>query len=174
MARRLQSSLVAIGLLAPLVALTGWVVRGAVGPGTPRTAPAPPAPPAALLPGLPPHTADLAEGQLEERVDGAADALRAEGCRRLVYWRFDTPPADAEVLVFRAPEGARRVLDREAGPDRTSGPGDEAQVSEQAVYFREGAVLVRLFLDPGAPAEPGALLRRAEELHRALREAGAL
>ena len=103
-------------------------------------------------------------------MDGAADALRADGCRRLVHWRFERPPADAEALVFRSADGARAVLAREAGPGRTPGPGDEAQVSAQAVYFRRGPVLVRVFLDPGASPPPGELLARAGEIDRALRE----
>jgi len=105
-------------------------------------------------------------------VDGAADALRADGCRRLVYWRFARPPADAEALVFRTVDGARAVLEREAGPGRTPGPGDEAQVSAQAVYFRRGSVLVRVFLDPGASPPPGGLLALAGEIDRALQEGG--
>ena len=120
--------------------------------------------------GLPEQRADLPSERLEERVDGAADALRADGCRRLVAWRFERPPADAEALVFRSADGARAVLEREAGPGRTPGPGDEARVSEQAVYFRRGPVLVRVFLDPGASPPPGELLARAGEIDRALRE----
>ena len=102
----------------------------------------------------------------------AADALRADGCRRLVLWRFEKPPADAEALFFAAAEGARAVLGREAGAERTPGPGDEAQVKDQAVYFRRGTVLVRLFLDPGATPPPGELVARAVEIDRAL-QAGA-
>ena len=105
-------------------------------------------------------------------MDGAADALRADGCRRLVHWRFERPPADAEALVFRTVDGARAVLAREAGPERTPGPGDEAQVSVDAVYFRRGGVLVRVFLDPGASPPPGELLARAAEIDRALQEGG--
>jgi len=69
-------------------------------------------------------------------------------------------------------EGARAVLEREAGPERAPGPGDEAQVSDQAVYFRRGTVLVRVFLDPGATPPPGELVARAAEIDRALREGG--
>jgi len=105
-------------------------------------------------------------------VDGAAEALRASGCRRLVAWRFEKPPADAEALFFATAEGARAVLDSEAGPGRTPGPGDEAQVSEQAVYFRRGSALVRVFLDPGATAAGGELAARAQEIDRAIRERG--
>jgi len=110
--------------------------------------------------------------RLEEHVNGAADALRASGCRRLVAWRFEKPPADAEALFFGTAEGARAVLEREAGSERTPGPGDEAQVSEQAVYFRRGAALVRVFLDPGATAAEGDLVARAQEIDRAIQERG--
>jgi hypothetical protein len=161
----------ALALLAPLLALTTWVVKGAVN-GEVRQPP--PAHTEGARPGLPTPRADLARDQLEQQVDGAADQLRADGCRRLVVWRFDQPPADAEALVFTAVEGARAVLDREAGKDRTPGPGDEAQVSEQAIYFRRGAVLVRLFLDPGVAATPGLLVRRAEQIDRALQSGGGL
>jgi hypothetical protein len=125
-----------------------------------------------VWPGLPQHRADLPADRLEEQVDGAADALRADGCRRLVAWRFERPPADAEALFFGTVEGARAVLGREAGKDRTPGPGDEALVSPQAVYFRRGTVLVRVFLDPGASPSPGDLLGRAREVDRALQKRG--
>ena len=161
----------ALALATPLVAITGWVIHGAVDPSAPQPAPQGPA---GVWPGLPQHRADLPADRLEERVNGAADALRADGCRRLVHWRFEAPPADAEALVFRSVEGARAVLDREAGPDRTPGPGDEAQVSPQSVYFRRGAVLVRVFLDPGASPPPDALAARAREIDRALQQGGDL
>jgi hypothetical protein len=169
MARRLRTWLLALVLAAPLAAITAWVIRGATGP--------PARPPASgeragAWPGLPRSLADLPSDRLEERVDGAADALRADGCRRLVHWRFERPPADAEALVFRTADGARAVLAREAGPGRTPGPGDEAQVSDQAVYFRRGTVLVRVFLDPGTAAPPGELVARAVEIDRAV-QAGA-
>ena len=167
MARRLRTWLLALALAAPLVAITAWVIRGATDPST-----RPPAPGdlGGGGPGLPEPVADLPSERLEQRVNGAADALRAGGCRRLVAWRFERPPADAEALVFRSADGARGVLAREAGPGRTPGPGDEAQVSEQAVYFRRGPVLVRVFLDPGASPSPGELLARAAQIDRALRE----
>jgi hypothetical protein len=171
MRRRLPSWLLALALAVPLVALTGWVIYGATHPVAGGSAAGSPA---GVLPGLPAPQADLPPDRLEDRVDGAADALRADGCRRLLHWRFEAPPADAEVLVFRTAEGARTVLAREAGPQRTPGPGDEAQTSAQAVYFRRGPVLVRLFLDPGADAPAGGLLRRAEEIDRALSSGGRL
>jgi len=167
--RRPAAWLVAAALAAPLVALTAWVIHGAVDPRTPQPRPDGPA---GVWPGLPQHRADLPAERLEEHVDGAADALRASGCRRLVAWRFERPPADAEALFFDKVEGARAVLEREAGSDRTPGPGDEAQVSAQAVYFRRGNALVRVFLDPGASASEGGLVARAQEIDRALQARG--
>jgi hypothetical protein len=177
MTRRLPSSLVAVLLSIPLVGLTAWVVWGALTPPheTPTGAPLPqphPGGPAGVWPGLPQHRVDLPAERLEEQVDGAADALRASGCRRLIAWRFERPPADAEALFFASADGARAVLESEAGSARTPGPGDEAQVSEQAVYFRRGAALVRVFLDPGATDRGGELVARAEEIDRAIRERG--
>lgn len=169
MARRLPSWLLALALATPLVGLTVWVIHGASHPSGFVAAKAATA---GALPGLPPPRADLPADRLEERVDGAADGLRAGGCRRLVAWRFERPPADAEALFFGTVEGARAVLEREAGAERTPGPGDEAQVTPQAVYFRRGAVLVRVFLDPGAPPPPGALAARARDIDRALQEGG--
>jgi len=169
MARQPTTWLVALALATPLVAITAWVIHGATDPHARQPTPGEPA---GVWPGLPRHSADLPSERLEERVDGAADALRADGCRRLVYWRFARPPADAEALVFRTVDGAHAVLEREAGPGRTPGPGDEAQVSAQAVYFRRGSVLVRVFLDPGASPPPGGLLALAGEIDRALQEGG--
>jgi len=148
-----------LGLAAPLVALAGWIVHGALVPGTAGSLPAR-ATGAPAVSALPPSL-DLPAARLEERVDGAADALRAAGCRRLRHWRIEAPPADAEALSFRSNDEAHRALEREAGPGRTVGPGDEAQLGAQAAYFRRGSVLVRLFLDPGASAGEG--LRRAAE-----------
>ncbi len=158
-----------LALAAPLAAITAWVLRGAIDP---RAGEPWPGGPAGVFFGLPQHRADLPADRLEERVDGAADALRASGCRRLVHWRFERPPADAEALFFGSAEQARRVLEREAGAERTAGPGDEAQVSDQAVYFRRGAVLVRVFLDPNAAPLPDDLVARADEVDRALLAGG--
>jgi hypothetical protein len=167
MAGRMRSWLLALALAAPLVAMTAWVVRRAADPYERLPAPGDAA---AARPGLPRPVADLPADRLEERVDGAADALRAGGCRRLVLWRFERPAADAESLFFGTVDGARAFLAREAGPSRTPGPGDEAQVSAQAVYFRRGSVVVRLFPDPGTPPLPGELLARASDVERALDE----
>jgi hypothetical protein len=170
MPRQLRTWLVALAFAAPLAVITAWVLRGATDPraGEPR-----PAGPAGVWPGLPQHRADLPAERLEERVDGGADALRASGCRRLVYWRFERPPADAEALFFDTVDGAHAALDREAGPGRTPGPGDEAQASPQAVYFRRGTILVRVFLDPGASPPPGDLVAGAAVIDRALQRGGA-
>jgi hypothetical protein len=162
---------VALALAAPLVGLTAWVIHGVTHPSGLVSAAAAPA---GVLPGLPPPRLDLPADRLEDRVDGAADGLRADGCRRLLHWRFEEPPADAEVLVFRTDGGAHTAMAREAGPERTPGPGDEAQVSPQAVYFRRGAVYTRIFLDPGATSQPEALARRASEVDQGLSHAGAL
>jgi hypothetical protein len=168
-AQRLPSWLVGLLLAAPLLALTAWVMSGFA------SAVSPPLEPAALptettprgvLPGLAAPQADLPEERLEEHVNGAADALRADGCRRLLYWRFEDPPTDAELLVFRTAENAQAALAKQAGPERTLGPGDEAQVTQQSVYFRRGPVLVRVFLDPGA--ETHGLVERANDIDRAL------
>ena len=176
MTRRLPSALVAVLLATPLIALTAWLVHGALKPPSRASSGAIPQPhpdgPAGVWPGLPQHRVDLPAERLEEQVDGAAEALRASGCRRLVGWRFEKPPADAEALFFATAEGARAVLDSEAGPGRTPGPGDEAQVSKQAVYFRRGSTLVRVFLDPGTSAPAGDLVSRAQEIDRAILERG--
>jgi hypothetical protein len=178
--RRLPSWAPSLLLAAPLVALSAWVIHGAVtrshGPSPepavqPSTAPGPPAS-AQLLPGLPAPEADLPAHLLEERVNGAADVLRSHGCRRLLYWRLLEPPAELELLVFEAAEGARGVMEREAGPERSTELGDESELGEQAVYFRRGRFYVRLLLDPGASVEPGALTRKARELDRALMQEG--
>jgi len=159
MRRRGRAWLVGLALAAPLVLLTAWLVRGALSAGAVsdgRSSVAGPEP-----------TLDLPASRLEERVDGGADALRAAGCRRLVYWRSEDPPADVEALVFDSVAHARAALEREAGRERTAGPGDEAQVSPQAAYFRRGAVLVRLIADPGVTGS-ARLLRAAERLTPAL------
>lgn len=146
----------AVLLTAPLALLTAWVLHGAAqrSHGVPEGPAASAAAVAVKLPlaGLPAPQADLAAARLEDRVDGAAEYLRAQGCRRLLYWRLEDTAADLELLVFATEAGARTALLRDAGPERTPGPGDEAQASAQAVYFRRGAVLVRLIVDPGREA----------------------
>jgi len=123
---------------------------------------------ASVLPGFPPPEADLPAGKLEDRVDGAADKLREDGCRRLIVWKLLNPPADLEILVFDKSEGAKQTLAREAGPGRDPGPGDEASVSDQAILFRRGTVIARLMADPEAPPAPAALMETARAIDRAI------
>jgi hypothetical protein len=153
--RRWQAWLVGLALVTPLGGLAAWIAHGALAART-ATLPSP---------------TDYAADRLEERVDGGADALRAAGCLRLRHWRLESPPADAEALFFTTVDAARSALAREAGPGRTAGPGDEAQVSPQAVYFRRGPIVVRLFADPGAAADAAALPGAAALLDRALLDA---
>jgi hypothetical protein len=171
---RRSSVVVAVALSAPLALLTAWVLHGAVrrSHGVAVAGASAQAPPAGPLAGLPPPAADLAADRLEDRVDGAAEYLRGQGCRRLLYWRLPDLQADLELLVFASDAGARAVLARDAGPERTPSLGDEAQVSAQAVYFRRGAVLVRLLVDPGHDAGD-ATERRARLVDEALRRPGA-
>jgi len=171
MTGRWPAWIVAPLLATPLVALTAWLVHGIVA--------APKAPEALAKAGaarpafaLPPDE-DLPADRLEERVDGGAEALRADGCRRLLHWRFEKPPADAEALVFATVDGAKSVLAREAGSERTAGPGDEAQLTPQSAYFRRGTTYVRIFLDPGAAATPE-LRKRADEIDRMVAAGGSL
>jgi hypothetical protein len=110
---------------------------------------------------------DLDPDHFHERVDGAAPALISLGCRRLLYFRRESPPADLELLVFATADGAREALSRDAGDARTRGlPGDEAWADEQCVFFRSGAVYVRLIADDRMHA--GALREEAERVSRAL------
>jgi hypothetical protein len=146
----IRSWLLGIALATPLVLITAWLVRGALAPGA---QPASTTAPAEAWRA----SADLPAERLEERVNGAADTLRAAGCRRLLYWRSEDPGADAEALVFGTADQARAALSNEAGSERTAGPGDEAQASEQAVYYRSGPILVRVFADPGASGAAGLL-----------------
>ena len=138
MARRLRTWLVALALAAPLVAITAWVIHGATRPaarGRRRSAgPAGRLARPAPAPRRPARRA--ARGARGRRGRRAPRRAAAGGSS---HWRFERPPADAEALFFGTAEGARAVLEREAGPERTPGPGDEAQVSAQAVYFRRGA-----------------------------------
>jgi hypothetical protein len=65
-------------------------------------------------------------------------------------------------------------MEGDAGRDRTPGPGDEALVSDQFLYFRRGPVFVRLLLDPGARADPASLRHRADQVDEALRQGARL
>ena len=133
-------------------------------PAAPQHAATAAVPDPAAAPGFPRPEADLPQDRLEERVDGAAAYLTSIGCRRLVYWRLPSPAADLELLLFETPAGAAKALARDAGPDRTAGPGNEAQVAAQSIYFRRGPAYVRLLADPDVPAAPGALAPIAAKL----------
>ena len=110
---------------------------------------------------LPPPQQDLPANRLHERVNGAEPLLRSIGCRRLLLWRVEAPPADVEVLAFDAEAGARQALARDAGPDRSgAAPGDEGLVAGQYVYFRRGAITVRIIGDAVASDPPLVVLAR--------------
>ena len=149
----------ALLLAAPLLAICTWLVVGAVNRSQG---------PSALIPGLPPPEADLPADRLEERVDGAAESLRKNGCKRLVAWKLSSPPADLEVYVFGDIEGAKALLDREAGSHLDPAPGDEASVTAQAILFRRGVFYAKLIADPAAAADPEPLMTVAANLDRAL------
>lgn len=123
---------------------------------------------AGLLPGFPEPLADLPPERFFERVDGAADALIAAGCVRLVHWHLPDLPADLELLVFRDEAGAAQVLGREIGPERTPGPGDEASVAPGSVYFRRGRIYVRLLAEAGQEPAGGRLAELAQRADAAL------
>jgi len=177
--RRRFPPAVALLLAAPLVALAAWIAVGGVkrsfGPttapagGTPHTAP-PGTAPSAGAPAAPARAAglprpeelgapevDLPPDRFWERVDGAADGLVAAGCRRMVVWKTAAPPAEIELLVFAAADGAAGFLARDAGSERTpGGPGDEASVAPESIFFRRGRHYVRIVAGAAPPADPAA------------------
>jgi hypothetical protein len=169
--RRLLHLLARLLMVAPLGAIIAWLVAGGMSRSFGPDLPPAPAAPGAISPvnGFPPPSGDFPAARLYERVDGAADGLRAAGCRRLLFWPMDDPVAEVELLIFDAAEGAARVMAREAGPERTSGPGDEASIADQSVYFRRGRLYVRILADPSAGTGREPLLRLAERFDRALR-----
>jgi uncharacterized protein DUF6599 len=136
--------------------------------------PKPPATPSSaplnvpVLGGFPPPDEEYPADRLFERVDGAADALIAAGCERLLFWRIADPPAEMEVLVFDRPEGAARVLARDAGEGRDPGPGDEASVSDQSIFFRRGRFYVRIVGDPESNRSRERLLELGRRADRGL------
>ena len=170
MTRRQLAALV--GLLILFAAAGAYSVRKAIlGPPEvtpiPASVPAPAAASSQAAGAFPPPSLDLSPDRFYERVDGAESVLRSLGCRRMMVWRLDNPPADLEVLAFGTADGAARALARDAGPDRTPGvPGDEGWANGQVVYFRWGTVLVRLITD--APGDPTALLTEARRVDDAL------
>jgi hypothetical protein len=110
---------------------------------------------------------DLPADRLEERVDGAAPVLLSMGCRRLVYWRLEQPPADLEILLFSTPDGAKKALDRDAGSERSARvPGDEGWANDQCAFFRVGTKYVRLIADDAAHAR--AVSEEAQRVAQAL------
>jgi hypothetical protein len=154
-------------------ASVGVATGAATGPSDERLPAAAPLPPPArsqarIFPWLPGPEADLPPDRLFERVDGAADALIAAGCERLVCWRVADPPAELDLLVFRDAAGAAGELRRDAGPGRTPGPGDEASVEPGSIYFRRGRAYVRLLADAGKRVPHGRLLDLAARLDAAL------
>jgi hypothetical protein len=166
-------------LAAPLVALAAWIALG----GAKRSF-GPAAPPAHSVPdgvaglprpaGLGAPEADLPPDRFWERVDGAADGLIAAGCRRMVVWRTAAPPAEIELLVFAAADGAAAFLGRDAGPERTPGGlGDEASVAPESIFFRRGRQYVRIIAAPAPapaadPANPASLLDLARNVDSAI------
>jgi hypothetical protein len=147
---------------------TLWLVGFAVACGAPPNSARAPAPvasaPAAAYPA---PQAVFPADRLDERVDGAAELLRKAGCRRLLYWRLEDPPADLELYVFTEAQAAKAALARDAGTDRSSAsPGDEGWAGPQCLFFRRGANYVRLIADQAVTAE--ALTAQAQRLDRAV------
>ena len=171
---RSRSLFAAVLLLVPLAAVAGWLAHGILYPAPAPAAsspavPAPaPSPLSSVFPGLPAPGEDLSADRLHERVDGAEDYLRAQGCVRMLAWELAEPKGSLEILLFSSPEGAGRVLAHDAGPKRTAGPGDEASADSQGVLFRRGKAYVRLIADPDAGAEPARLLAEAARVDRAI------
>jgi len=167
-------------LAAPLACLLVWLTVGGVkgtfspdlppSPGAGGSAPSrlPAAPPPSVLTGFPPPEGDYPADRLFERVNGAADALIAAGCGRLLFWRMGDPAAEMELLIFDRAEGAARILARDAGPGRDPGPGEEASVTDQSVFFRRGRFYVRILGDPAANPGRERLLDLAGRADRGL------
>jgi hypothetical protein len=159
---------------APLVALAFgallWIAyRGFTAPRSAALASASAPRPSAAPSGssYPPPQLDLPASRLHERVNGAEPVLRAAGCRRLLYWRIEQPPADLELLVFAEAAGATQWLERDAASDRTQGvPGDEGWMNNQVLYFRKGPLYVRLIADQAVDTK--ALLAQGTKLAQAI------
>lgn len=170
---RSSAAWVAVLLLIPLVGITAWLVHSALNPEPlqvpvlappdPRSTPSAPTPTANAS--LPDPQDSFPPERLFERVDGAADFLISLGCEKLSFWRLEDPPADLEILFFSSGEGAGKALAQDAGSDRTPGPGDEAFVAAESVFFRRGRAYTRLIGDPGAVRAEAlaAAARRADE-----------
>jgi hypothetical protein len=178
-------------LALPLVGLATWLTVGGIsrsfgpapetaapvsGVGELASTPAAPALPdqtaapqaSALPPGLPSGPEDYGPETFFERVNGADEYLISKGCRRILVYVFDDPPAELELLVFETAEGASEVLARDAGPERHEGPGEEASLSDEAVFFRRGELYGRLYAMGEALPKPGALAALAQEIDRSV------
>jgi len=167
-------------LAAPLACLVAWLIVGGVkgsfspdlspSPGAEKSAPPrlPAASPPSVLTGFPPPEGDYPADRLFERVDGAADALIAAGCGRILFWRMEDPAAEMELLIFDRASGAAGILARDVGPGRDPGPGEEASVTDQSVFFRRGRFYVRILGDPAANPGRGRLLDLAGRADRGL------
>ena len=174
------SWLIALLLAAPLACLVTWLTIGGMrgsfapgpqpAPGMEKSAPSrqPAASPASFLTGFPPPEGDYPADRLFEKVDGAADALIAAGCGRLLFWRLADPAAEMEILIFDRAEGAAGVLAKDAGLVRDPGPGEEASVTDQSVFFRRGRFYVRILGDPAANPGRERLLDLAARADRGL------
>ncbi len=116
---------------------------------------------------FPPPQQDFPADRLHEHVDGAAPALVARGCRRLLFWQLTKPDVELEILVFNAESGARAELDKDTGNARTpSVPGEEGWTNQQVVYFRRGKAYCRLIASMPAPV--AGLLEHAQRVDQAL------
>jgi hypothetical protein len=154
------------------VLMVSWIAGVACGTAPPPATPTPLAPaPLASVPAAsyPLPTLDLPADRLHERVDGAAELLLRAGCRRLLYWRIENPPADLELYAFAEAQAAKDALARDAGPERSRPiPGEEGWAGPQCLFFRRGTSYVRLIADQNATVE--VLTAEAERLDHALLE----
>jgi hypothetical protein len=164
----------AVLLAAPLVIVAGWLATGGLsrsfGPASAASGIEGPdgAPETFRLTGFPEPEQDLPADRLHERVNGAAETLRRSGCQRLLFWKLDQPGAELEVLEFDDPQGASETLARDAGRERTPGPGEESSVGDNAIFFRRGSHYVRVFADPLAPVSQEDLLAVAGRVDLAI------
>ena len=116
---------------------------------------------------FPPPEMDLPADRLHEHVDGAETALRALGCRRLLFWHLSKPSVDLEIFVFNTESGARSALDKDSGSARSKNvPGDEGWTNQQVVYFRRRTVYCRLIADQAPPV--AGLAEQAANVGKAL------
>jgi len=159
--RRRRPLIMALLLAAPLLALAAWIVTGGLrrsfGPAPAGAGGATATTTVPRIEGLGLPEADLPPDRFWERVNGAADTLIAGGCRRMLAWKTDDPRAEVEILVFETTAGAATFLERDAGVGRSSGgPGDEASIAPDSVFFRRGRHFVRVLAGPFAPGSSAA------------------